>query len=217
MRGVLEATRIEGASPCPHSNHTSSSPSGNSSKPSCPRGKSTIRSAATGLASRSSGLREARCGSGLRLRLLEDRRREVFGDHDKAKARRVDGGRSDGRPGGDRFGILRPDDRPRAFRRVGRRVHNEGPVRRREIGQKPGRSRKAGHQALHDGGRRRHPPGGGRGGSQPPRLAASLLPPSTPPRARRRWSCPRCQRPPRSGLRLERRPAGFWRSGGSWA
>jgi hypothetical protein len=89
--------------------------------------------------SRSSGFREARCGSRLRLRLLEDRRREVFGNHDEAKARRVGGGRSDGLAGGDRFGILRPDDRPRAFRGVGRRVHYESSVWRRQIGRKPGR------------------------------------------------------------------------------
>src|SRR5918994_4661587 len=35
--------------------------------------------------SRSSGFREARCGSRLRLRLLEDRRPEVFGNHDEAQ------------------------------------------------------------------------------------------------------------------------------------
>ena len=35
--------------------------------------------------SRSSGFREARCGSRLRLRLLEDRRGGVFGDHDQAQ------------------------------------------------------------------------------------------------------------------------------------
>src|SRR5918993_1000337 len=203
MWGVLKATRIEGASPCPHSNHTSSNPSGNSSKPSCPRGRSTIRSAATGPAfpiewfSRSS----LRFWSSA-APTLEDRRREVFGNHDEAKARRVGGGRSDGLAGGDRFAILRPDDRPRAFRRVGRRVHYESSVRRRQIGHKPGRQGKAGHQTLDDGGRERHTSGGGRGGSQSPRFAASL----SHPRRRRRQADGKAavELPEQAGVHLDR-------------
>src|SRR5918995_1443307 len=152
--------------------------------------------------SRSRGFREARCGSGLRLRLLEDRRREVFGNHDEAKARRVGGGRSDGLAGGDRFAILRADDRPRAFRRVGRRVHYESSVRRRQIGHKPGRQGKAGHQTLDDGGRERHTSGGGRGGSQSPRFAASL----SHPRRRRRQADGKAavELPEQAGVHLDR-------------
>jgi hypothetical protein len=51
IRGVSEASRVEGANPCPPSNHTSSNPFGNSLLPSCQSERPIIRLAAIDLAS----------------------------------------------------------------------------------------------------------------------------------------------------------------------
>jgi hypothetical protein len=164
IRGVADATRIEGASPCPRCHHTSlRAHLGAVRRPVARQGSGPSARLPPSAHTRPSCLREVGRGPSVRLRLLADRRRGVFGHHHKAQARRVDGGRGDGRPGGDGALVLRPGHRPRAFRRVDRRVHTEIPPRRREIGQKPCGSREAGYQALHCGGRGRHPPGRGRG------------------------------------------------------
>src|SRR5829696_6690589 len=50
IRGVAEATRSEGASPCPLCHHTSSSLSGSSLRPCCPNARRITPSAAIALA-----------------------------------------------------------------------------------------------------------------------------------------------------------------------
>jgi hypothetical protein len=58
------------------------SPSGNSSKPCYPSAALTIRSDATARAfPRGSSLREAGAGPSLRLRLPQDRRQDLLGEH----------------------------------------------------------------------------------------------------------------------------------------
>ncbi len=65
---------------------------------------------------RQGGLREARAGFGVRLRLLEDRRRGVLGHHAAPPTRRVDREGDDGRLAGDGARSLRPAHRPGAGR-----------------------------------------------------------------------------------------------------
>src|SRR5215212_4172214 len=85
---------------------------------------------------RQGGLREAGAGLGLRLRLREDSRREMLGDHPAPQAGRVDPGRSGRRLAGDGARSLRPDGRSGALR-VGRGLlHHQGALRRRKGGQR---------------------------------------------------------------------------------
>src|SRR5215212_6792304 len=96
IRGVVEASRCEGARPCPPSHHTSSSRSGNSFAPCCSLPESKVDhplGSATGPAyTRLRGLREAASDTALRVRLPEDRGRDVLGEHAAPQARRADMG-----------------------------------------------------------------------------------------------------------------------------
>ena len=94
--------------------------------------------------------------------------------------------------------------------------HNEGSMRSREGGRKPGRSREARPQALDDGGRLWHPPRdavvGRPGQSSHDSLRCCGLHPGRSGDAGRAARAGEC--PPRSGLRLQRRPSAL---GGTWA
>ena len=141
---------------CPRSHLTSSSPSGNSSRPCCRRGGRATRSGATAPASptgRSSrSWSRSSCSAAPTKGSPTGRARP---HHAQGPARRVDRAGGDGRLAGDGARSLRPDRLGLELPDVGRWtvLHHEGPLRRGEGGQQEpgGPRRQAGHQTL-DGG-----------------------------------------------------------------
>ena len=91
---------------------------------------------------REDSLREAGAGTRLRLRLSQDRRPELLGEHAASQTRRVDRAGSDGSTQADLSGGLRPPHRPRVLGCGGGLLHQQGSLRRREVGSEPGRPRK---------------------------------------------------------------------------
>ena len=153
IREVLEASRCEGVCPCPPSNHTSSSPSGSSSVPCCPKENRITLWAAIGLAypigwsSRSS----SRYWSSAVL----------TGGSPTGRARPRRSGAD--AMSGSRLVLWKPSKtwcvKPtiellvaRSGRCGGRLLHHEGSVWRRESRQEPRGSRETRPQALDHGG-----------------------------------------------------------------
>src|SRR5512133_1039804 len=89
-------------------------------------------------------LREDGAGVGLRLRLREDRRRVLLGEHAQAQARRVDRAGGDGAAQAELPGGLRPPHRPGAFGGGRRLLYHQGSLRGREGREEPGGPRKTG-------------------------------------------------------------------------
>lgn len=96
IRGVTKLPEREGACLCPRSHHTSSSPFGNNSVLCCPSERCITLWAVTAHASPTGWFSTSwLSGSGIRLRLPEDRRRFMFGHHASRPARGVDSLRGD--------------------------------------------------------------------------------------------------------------------------
>ena len=75
---------------------------------------------------------------GLRLRLPQDRRRVLLGEHPASQAGRVDRARGDGSTQAHLPGGLRPPHRVGALGGGGGRLHHQGPLWRGEGRKEPG-------------------------------------------------------------------------------